>query len=341
MARAGTPSHSWKSAAPDERGVVGRAAGDHLDAIDAGQAVADRIELLEADGVAAQPSGHGRRQRRGLLVDLLEHEVRVAALLGRFRGPRNDVDGAIDRRSGAVRDRGRARAQIRHVAVGQEDDPLGVGHDRRRVRGQEALAVADADDQRGVQPGADQAIRLVAMHHHQGVGALEPSQGGPDRVGEIAFVGVLDEVGHDLRVRLGLEDVSAGHQLVAQLAEVLDDAVVDDGDPAGAVAVRMGVEVARPAVRGPARVAEADAGTRRLAAEGVLEDRHLAGSLLHEQVAVLGDEGDAGGVVAPVLEPPQPVEQDGAGFSRSGVSDDSAHARSLPVSATLAPGEGG
>jgi hypothetical protein len=43
-------------------------------------------------------------------------------------------------------------------------------------------------------------------------------------------------------------------QLVLQLEVVLDDAVVDDHDLAGAVAVRVRVLLGRTAVRGPARV---------------------------------------------------------------------------------------
>ena len=55
-------------------------------------------------------------------------------------------------------------------------------------------------------------------------------------------------------------------QLALQLEVVLDDAVVDDDDPAGAVAVRVRVLFGRPAVRGPARVAEAVEPVERLAA---------------------------------------------------------------------------
>ncbi len=144
-----------------------------------------------------------------------------------------------------------------------------------------------------------------------------------------------------LRIRLGLESVAAGDELIAQVAEVLDDAVVDDRDAAGAIAMGVGVEIARATVRGPASVAQADPCTGRVAAEGVRQNGHLTGSLLNEQVSILGDEGDAGGVVAPVLEASQPIEQDRSSFSGSGVADDSAHTNSLQVSGTAATGEGG
>ena len=46
-------------------------------------------------------------------------------------------------------------------------------------------------------------------------------------------------------------------ELALDLEIVLDDAVVDDDDAAGAVAMRVRVLFGGPAVRGPARVAEA------------------------------------------------------------------------------------
>jgi hypothetical protein len=50
----------------------------------------------------------------------------------------------------------------------------------------------------------------------------------------------------DLGVGLRLEDVPLRLQLVLQLEVVLDDAVVDDDDLAGAVAVRVRVLFGRP-----------------------------------------------------------------------------------------------
>ena len=53
-------------------------------------------------------------------------------------------------------------------------------------------------------------------------------------------------------------------QLAAQLGEILDDAVVDEGDAVGGM--RMGVALGRGAVRGPAGVADADRAGERLGA---------------------------------------------------------------------------
>ena len=271
---------------PDERRVVGAAAGDQLDPGDRPQGRLEPDQLVDGDPVVAvDPAGDRLAQRFGLLVDLLEHEMLVAALLGGLGRPVDGRDRALDRRAGDVGDGDAPRPDVGHVAVLEEDDLVGVGEDGRDIRGEEALAVAEADDERHVLPGADQPIALADVHDHDGVGALEPGQRVADGVGQVAPVGLLDEVGDRLGVGLGGQRVAAGLEPVAQLAEVLDDAVVDDRDLAGAVAVRVGVEVVRPAVGRPARVGEADRGVRRPVGDGGLEVDQLAGPLLHEQVA--------------------------------------------------------
>ena len=68
----------------------------------------------------------------------------------------------------------------------------------------------------------------------------------------------------DLGVGLGLELVALALQLALQLEVVLDDAVVHHDDRAGAVAMRMRVLFGGPAVRRPARVADAVDAVERL-----------------------------------------------------------------------------
>ena len=109
-------------------------------------------------------------------------------------------------------------------------------------------AVADGDDLFGI-VDRDQDEREHAAHERQRAahGVLEA----------VAVHLALDQMRDDLGVGLGLELVSLRLQLVLQLEVVLDDAVVDDDDAAGAVAVRMRVLLGRPSVGRPARVADA------------------------------------------------------------------------------------
>ena len=82
----------------------------------------------------------------------------------------------------------------------------------------------------------------------------------------------LDQVRDDLGVGLGDEHVALPLQLVLQLEVVLDDAVVDDDDLAGAVAVRVRVLLGRASVRGPAGVADAVPAGERVGARSPVRD---------------------------------------------------------------------
>ena len=103
-----------------------------------------------------------------------------------------------------------------------------------------------------------------------------------------------------------------GAQPLLELEVVLDDAVVDDHHVPG-IGVRVGVLLGRAAVGGPARVADADAcpssGRSRRTPSRIFDP---AGGAPHVERRRRRDHGDAGRVVAAVLEPLEPVDDDAA-----------------------------
>ena len=106
--------------------------------------------------------------------------------------------------------------------------------------------------------------------------------------------------------------------------EVLDDPVVDDRGRTGAVDVRMRVRLRRPAVRRPSGVADARVARRRALRHdrGEVVELSLGPAHLERMVAL---DGDAGGVVAAVLETAQPAHQERERLTRARVADDPAH----------------
>ena len=95
-----------------------------------------------------------------------------------------------------------------------------------------------------------------------------------------------------------------GDDLPLQRLEILDDAVVDDGDALGRVRVR--VQFGRRAMRRPARVADAGGAGERLCLEPRFEVDELAAGPAAFEVPVL-ERGDPGGIVAAVFEPLQRI----------------------------------
>ena len=113
-------------------------------------------------------------------------------------------------------------------------------------------------------------------------------------------------------------------EVFAQLFVVLDDAVVDDRE-AVVRDVRMRVALGRHAVRGPARVRDADLAVRRVRVDRVLQHLHLADGAQALELGRAVQHRDAGGVVAAVFEPAQSLHEDGDDVALSDGSDDAAH----------------
>ena len=245
-------------------GVVRRAAGDDEDLVDLAQFLVGEALLVEHDAPVDEVPEQGVGDRGGLLGDLLEHEVLVAALLGGRQVP-VDVErpgSGVVAVAVEVGDRVAVGGDHDGLVLAELDGVAGVLDEGRDVGAEEHLAVADADHQRRGAPGRDDGARVVGVGEHQREVALEARQHRHHRADEVArgrSVVVLPghQVHGDLGVGVAGELDAGGLQLGAQRGEVLDDPVVDDGDLARGVAVRVGVAVGRPAVGGPPGVAHA------------------------------------------------------------------------------------
>ena len=187
---------------------------------------------------------------------------------------------------------------------------------RRRVGRDEELVVADPDDDRRPVAHGDDLFRVFGRDRHERKQAAHvqerPPRGLLERCGPDRHF-LLDQVRDDFGIRFGDECVAELLQLVLQVEVVLDDAVVHDDDLAGAVLVRMGVLFGRPAVRGPARVADAVNAFERLYVDRLLEVHELARASAALDLPV-ADDRDARRVVTAIFEPPQSVDEDGHDF---------------------------
>ena len=276
---------------PTSAGVPRRAARQDRDVLDRRELRVGDLHLLEEHLAGVLRHAAENRFARGgrLLEDLLEHEVLVAGLLGHDRIPQHALRRLRDRPAEEVGELDAGARDDRHLLVAEEDDVARVAEDRGDVRRDEELAVAEADDDRRAVADGDDLFRIVGRDQHQREQPAHQQQRAPHRVLEAVVLHLaLDEVRDDLGVGLGDERVPLALQLLLQIEIVLDDAVVDDDDLAGAVAVRMRVLLGRPAVRRPARVADAVVAGERIGADDLLEVRQLAGAAAQVDGAVAG-----------------------------------------------------
>jgi hypothetical protein len=313
----------------DLAGVRGRAACDDDDALDAAQALVAQLgELGDLDAGLGDAAAHGVLDRVGLLVDLLRHERRPAALVGGLGVPLHLVLRELDRVAGEVGDAHLFGGDDRDVVLVDRDGAPGRGDEGRDIGAEEVLALADADHERRVVTRGDHLAGLVAVHGEQGEGAAESRDHRAEGGLEVALARHLaaDERGDDLGVGLADQLEAVGLELGAQLGEVLDDAVVDERELAAVAQVGVGVRVGRAAVGRPASVSDARAGRLHgIDLEQLFEARQLAGALADGDLAALIDHRDARGVVAAVLETPQTSDERLNRIVGADISDDSTH----------------
>jgi hypothetical protein len=149
-------------------------------------------------------------------VDLLEHEVGVAGLLGGLEVP-GDV--AADRRDVVAVEGGDpqfARAHLDDLVVVEDVHLTRQREQGGDVGGDQAGAVAAPGDERRPPPGGDDELGVAGVDDRQRERALDPPEAGPHRVGqrETGAQPVLDQVGEHLRVGIGPHGVAGRHQLV-------------------------------------------------------------------------------------------------------------------------------
>ena len=260
-----------------------------------------------------------------LLMDLLFHEMAVVALVDQEGGAHRLLALALHLVAVDVEDGELVAAHHGPVAVLQIGDGVGERRQRDGVRAQEHLALAMADRQRRPVAGADDQVLVALEHDGQRKGAAQTLQGGMgglDRSGAPRQL-ARHQMRDDFRVGLRIEGVAVAGQFLAQLREILDDAVVDDGDAVGEMRVRIGL--VRHAVGGPAGVADADGAVQRLALQPALQIDQLALGPAARQFAPL-DRGHAGGIVAAIFEALERIHDERRHRRMAHDADYSAHA---------------
>ena len=166
--------------APDEAGVVARAAGDDDDPLDvAQQRLVEGAHVVEVDAVGAHGAvGDRLGHRVGLLVDLLEHEGLEAALLGGLLVPVDLDDLALELGAVGQHERRALGRDLDDLAVLDVLDLARLAQEGGDGAGEEGLALAATDDQRALLARADERLGLVERHRDERVVALELVVGG-------------------------------------------------------------------------------------------------------------------------------------------------------------------
>ena len=309
--------------------MVGAAAGGYHYPVVALKLLASEREVLEYYPAAAYARLHGVLDGAGLLHDLLHHEVLIAALLGGLDVPDHVADGLGYLPAGAVVDGYLLGRQLGKLAVFHVYDVLRPADQGSDVAGEVVLPDAEAEDEGACLLDAEQPARLGGAEHAQHVAALQARGRAHHRALEVAVVVLLQQVRHDFRVRLAGEDVALRLQLAPERGEVLDYAVVDDGEQPVLAQMRVGVGVRRRAVGRPSGVGYAAHAAQGVPVLGQLREVGYRAAGLDHLDALSVVHGHARAVIPAVFQPAKTLDKHRRGLGRAGKSYNSAHMRSF------------
>src|SRR5215831_13931621 len=139
-------------------------------------------------------------------------------------------------------------------------------------------------------------------------GAVQPSQGRCHRLSrrQSLFEKMRRYHRDRLGVGIGAKNMAELLQLAPQSLEILDDAVVHDGN--AVCCDRMSIGLGRQAVGRPPGVADTDHPLHRVVVEppGEIDELAFGAPTLD---AAIDESGDAGRIVAAIFEPAQPFEE--------------------------------
>jgi hypothetical protein len=139
---------------------------------------------------------------------------------------------------------------------------------------------------------------------------------------------LLDQMRNDFGISLGGKLVAFFDQLLLQAQIVFDNAIVDDHNLAGAIAMGMSVLFSGASMGGPAGVANAVTTMQRILTDGLFQVAELAFGAADLQLVSVAGDSNSSGVITAVFEPAQALDDDRNYFFFTDVSDDATHAES-------------
>ncbi|MEY2601709.1 MAG: hypothetical protein QOJ36_1028, partial [Verrucomicrobiota bacterium] len=293
------------------------------------------IQSAELGGVffIGEAAAHCVPHRVRLLADFLEHVVRVIALLNVFGAELDFADFVL---AGFSIDRADVEilaVECNQIEIIQVNDVAGMSDNRAHVAGEKVFVFADSENERTPPPRANNEVWDIAMNDSDAIRSddlLERRPRGVDqaRLGIVSSelaINAPDQVRQNFGVGVGAKiRVAVLDELLFERLIIFNYAVVDESDFASGVEVRMGVLIVDFSVRRPTSVTDSVGSGGRFLGNEFGQRSDATGAFAGLDVIAI-DDGDAGRVVASILEATKPIEQNGRSLRASDVTDDSTH----------------
>ena len=313
----------------DHAGIIAGSAGNYRDALYARQV---EIHLRQGNCLFqwANVARERLRDHSGLLKNLFLHVMAVIALFDLRGGHTRGGDFAFYRMVVLVENLCAVACDNHPVAFLQISDFLRQWRKGKCVRTQISFAIAIADDQRAAEPRANQEIGKLAKRNRQRKGSAQTRKHRLHRIG--GRMASLDLLRHQMRHNFGIgfafERPPARRQFVAELLEILDNAIVDQGHFARRM--RMRVACGWRAMCGPTGMCDAYITSSVIGLEHVDEIGQLALRTAADELTVK-HRADTGTVIAAIFHSLQPIDQPVRDRRFANNSNNAAHLFCFPI----------
>ncbi len=337
------PREFFQQVFADKPRVPARAAGREHDPVHPPQILRIEVQAAELGRglILIEAAPHSVFDGLRLLEDLLEHVMLEAAAVRVAEIFFEEINRRRMRPRVAMRQLHPLRLERDDLVIGEIGDLLRKTDERTGIAGEKILLAPDSNHERTAESRTKEDVRQIAEENRQpvcpfqhGHRMFDHSQADPlvERTCLLPHV-FVELMGHQVGNRLGIgpraKDVAQLLQLIAEGGVVLDHAVVHEDDFAVAANMRMRIDVRRRAVRGPPRMADADAPRQRSGFQRGGQGLYAPRLFPHADAPRVGN-GDPGTVVAAIFEPVQTFDQDFLGRSIADISHDPAHGLCTP-----------
>ena len=210
--------------------MVARAATDDVDTIDEVQLLSREAQLIDHDLLIREAPRERIAHHAWLLMDLFEHEIRVATALSHIDIPVDMRNFWFDLFAEAVVI-GNALRRSKSELIVLKDDHITRGtHERHDIGCHIASRAIAANNDRRILARDDHLPWLIRADDRNTIGARKKRRGFLYRFEQIAPIEIFHQVRNHFSIGIGREDMPFQYKIFTQFVEVLDDAIVNHGD---------------------------------------------------------------------------------------------------------------
>ena len=317
--------------------IIGAAAGHHIHPGELFDVIPIQGNIIQHNSSVPNSGGNGIGKRLGLLVDLLNHKMVIAVLLGGGELPINVLGGLLQFISLAVIEMDGIGGHFHQLVIVQIHHLTGIPEHSGDIRRYKVAAVTIAKDHGTGFFGRHNGVGIVLAQGHEGIAALDLIQRrlhGIQQRAAAGFQAVGDQVTGHLGIRLGLEGIALLQEHGLDVQIVFHNAVVNQRNPSVAAEMGMGIDIRRGAMGCPTGMTNPNIAGHICAVMGCLHQVRQPPLLFGDMHLAARAGADAGRIITSIFQLTKAIQQHGGRRGMASKSNNTTHNQKTPSAAS-------